>query len=540
MATNPSGEPDPIAYNTVSTIPPQANPHGHPPIQSCHPWLRPILAGRRLGPGGHCRGAYWYRSAGRGTSDTSLVLHRVERDDFELSITERGELEAAGVTEVRSEVKTQNQPGLAILRVVDEGAHVKAGDFLVELDSSALDAERVTQQNLVNLAEATVVETRNLYETALIAKQEYIEGTYIQERTTIEGEVFVAEENLNRAKEYYQFSQKLAAKGHINQLQLEADKFAVEKSRKELEAAKTKLRVLDEFTRAKMVKQLESDIVITEAKWGSAKKTYDLEIAKLQEIEDLIAKCTIYAPKDGIVIYANDLGRHGDDDWVVEEGAMVRERQVIFRLPDSTAMRVELKVNEALVQYVRKGLPATIRPIGMDGLDLHGEVVSVNRYAEPGNWRKADVKEYKAFVSIDEEVDGLRSGMTASVTVKCDFVADALLVPVQAMHPHGDDFYCLVREAGNWQARKVKVGPTNSEFFVIEEGLSEGERVAMNPRRYLAAVDLPELPPAKPKRSLGPPDTGPKQAVAETSVEPSPEAAEPTTTPSPPDDQSAT
>ena len=485
-------------------------------------------------------GVYWYRSASTGGTETSLVLHEIERGDFELTITERGELEAAGVTEVRSEVKTENQPGLAILRVVDEGTRVKAGDFLVELDSSALNAERIAQQNLVNLSEAAVVETRNLYETALIAKQEYVEGTYIQERQTIESEVFVAEENLNRAKEYYQFSQKLAAKGHINQLQLEADRFAIEKSAKELEAANTKLRVLDNFTKPKMVKQLDSDIVIAEAKWGSAKKTYDLDLERLREIEDLIAKCTIYAPKDGVVIYANDRDRWGNDDWNVEEGAVVRERQVIFRLPDSSAMRVELKVNEALVQYIKQGLPATIRPIGLDGMELSGQVTSVNNYAEPGNWRKADVKEYRAYVSIDEEAFGLRSGMTASVTVRCDYVPDALQVPVQAVHPHGDDFYCLVRNGGDWQARKVECGPTNSEFFVVEEGLEEGDRVAMNPRRYLASVKLPELPPEGPRRPVGPPSDDPQQAVAETKVEQSAEPAQPTTTTSTTDNQSAT
>ncbi len=489
---------------------------------------------------GIAAGWVWYRSSTGTGGEASLVLHEVGRDDFELAITERGELEAAGVTEVRSEVKTQNQPGLAILRVVDEGTHVKAGDFLVELDSSALDAERVTQQNLVNLAEATVVETRNLYETALIAKQEYVEGTYLQERQTIESEVFVAEENLNRAKEYFQFSQKLAAKGHINQLQLEADGFAIEKSAKELEAAKTKLRVLDEFTKPKMEKQLDSDIVITEAKWGSAKKSYDLELTKLNELEDLIAKCTIYAPKDGLVIYANDRDRHGNDDWVVEEGAVVRERQVIFRLPDSTAMRVELKVNEALVQYVKKGLPASIRPIGMDGMELSGRVTSVSRYAEPGNWRKADVKEYKAYVSINEDVVGLRSGMTASVTVKCDYVPDALQVPVQAIHPHGDDYYCMVRDGKGWRPQKVKVGPTNSEFFVVDEGLNEGDQVAMNPRRYVAGVDLPELPPAKARRPMEPANT-PEQSVADTEVAQPAEATETTTTSATTaDDQSAT
>jgi HlyD family secretion protein len=461
-------------------------------------------------------GAYWYRSYTSIDSQAHLVLHKIGRSDFELSITERGELEAAGVTEIRSEVKTENQPGLAILRVVDEGTQVKAGDFLVQLDASALEAERTTQQGVVNLAEATVVETRNLYETALIAREEYADGTYVQERTIIEGEIFVAEENLNRAQEYYQFSQKLAAKGHINELQLEADKFAVENSEKQLEAANTKLRVLDNYTKPKMIKTLESDIVITEAKWGSAKKTYDLELTKLQEIEDRIAKCTIYAPKDGLVIYANDLGRHGQEDWVVEEGAVVRERQVIIRLPESAAMRVKLLVNEALVQYVKKGLPATVHPIGMESADLHGQVTSINRYAEPGNWRKADVKEYRAYVLIDEEVPGLRTGMTVSVTVKCDFIPNTLQLPVQAVHPHGEDFYCLVRNGNDWEPRKLKVGPTNTEFFVIEEGVNEGDMVAMNPRQYVASVELPELPPAKQRERVVPEIEAAEEAVAET------------------------
>ena len=483
-------------------------------------------------------GFYLYTSANQDAGETSLVLHEVAQEDFELTIVERGELEAAGVTEVRSEVKTANQPGLAILRVVDEGAHVKAGDFLVELDSSALDAERITQQNIVNLAEAGVVETRNLYETALIAKREYIEGTYLQERQTIESEAFVAEEDLNRAKEYYQFSKKLAAKGHINELQLEADKFAIEKSAKELEAAQTKLRVLDEFTKAKMEKQLDSDIVIAEAKWGSAQKNYDLELSRLKEIEDQIAKCTIYAPKDGLVIYANDISRHGNEDWIVEEGAVVRERQVIFRLPDSSAMRVELKVNEALVQYVKPGLPATIRPIGIDDVELTGEVTSVNRYAEPGNWRKADVKEYKAFVSINEEIAGLRSGMTASVTVKCDYVSDAVQIPVQAVHPHGGGFYCLVRRQGGWDARKIDLGSTNSEYFVVKDGLEAGEKVAMNPRRHLTAVVLPETAPTgEVPLESSPTDTD--QAVADSQPAP-PATPTETTSEVSTDDQSAT
>jgi HlyD family secretion protein len=466
-------------------------------------------------------GGWWW--VGRARDDgpsTRVVLHKVARDDFALTVTERGQIESAGVTEVLSEVKAKNTAGVSILKIVPEGTVVKKGDFLVELDSSLFREDRNTQQIAVNTAEALVVESRNLYETALIARQEYLEGTYVQERQTIEGEVFVAEENLNRAVEYYEFSKRLAAKGYVNQLQLEADRFAVEKSQKELAAARTKLKVLDEFTRAKMLKQLESDIVISKAKWESDKKSYEVAMEKLQEIDEQIAHCTIVAPKDGIVTFAHDRQDWGDG-FVVKEGAVVRERQAIIRMPDPTSMRVELNVNESLVQYVKPGLPATISPVGMGDVVLQGSVEGINQYAEPSGWRKANVKEYKAQVTVDEPADFLRSGMTASVTIRCEFVPDALQLPVQAVYVHGRSYFAFVLNSGKWEARPITCGPNNDEFFVVEEGLKEGEQVAMTPRLFVDQVKLPELPPDTSRQStqFGPRGKPPVTATAAKPVE---------------------
>lgn len=444
---------------------------------------------------------YW-QSTGDADESVNAIMHEVERDDFLLTVTERGEINAAGVTEIRSEVKTKNTPGVAILRIVPEGSKVNQGDIVVELDASALEAERTTQQIACNSVEALVIEANNVYETAVIAKREYIEGTYINERQTIEGEVFVAEENLSRAQEYYEYSKKLAVKDFVNDLQLEADKFAVEKYRKELEAAKTKLKVLDEFTKAKTIKQLESDILISKAKWEANKNSYQLELDKLKDIEDQIAKCTIVAPSDGVVLYAHERDRRGNDDFIVEEGAIVRERQAILKIPDPSAMEVEITINESLIQFVEKGMPVTVVPVGMGDMTLKGKVDRVNRYAEPTGWRKANVKEYKAYVKIDDAPVGLRSGLTASVTIQCASVPDAIKVPVQAVYAHGEQFFCMLRDGGSWRAQEVVCGPTNDKFYVIEDGLNERDRVALNPRRFLDQVQLPELAPQEEQRAI--------------------------------------
>ncbi|TWT99507.1 macrolide transporter subunit MacA [Botrimarina colliarenosi] len=454
-------------------------------------WLALLVC---LASGG---GYAWWRSvqasgAASGTDDA--VLHTVERQDFSLQITERGEIQSAGGVEVKSAVKTQGATGNAILRIIPEGTQVEPGDFLVELDSSTLVSDRLLQQINVNTAEAAVIEAQNLYETAIIAQQEYVDGLFVQEKQTIESEIFVAEEDLSRAKEYVQYSKRLAAKGYVSELQLQADRFAVENAQKALDAAKTKLRVLEDFTKAKTVKQLESDAAITSAKWESLKNSYQLETDKLREIEDQIAKCVITAPAAGTVTYAHgEDQRGGGEEFVVEEGAVIRERQTIIRLPDISSMQVEVEVNESLIQYIRQGMPAAVKLVGGDGKVLRGRVARVNQYAEPTNWRRANVKDYKAFVAIEEPTAQLKTGMTASVTISAMFVPDSLVTPVQSIYAHGDKLYCFVKEGDQLAPHEVTVGPTNDRFFVVETGLEANDRVALNPRALVDQVALPEI-----------------------------------------------
>lgn len=457
-------------------------------------------------------GIWWWVQQGDSAPDSNILLHKVQRSDFELAVTERGEVEAFDVTEVRSLVKSNNTSGNAILRIVPEGTQVKKGDFLVELDSSALAAERTSQKILVNDAKALEVEAHNNYDVAVITKREYLEGTYLQDRQLIESELFVAEENLNRAKEYYTYSQKLASKGYVNENQLEADRFAVEKANKDLDAAKTKLKVLDEFTKLKQVSTLESAILIARAKWDAAQSSDQLETEKLQDLDDQIAKCTIVAPQDGVVKYAHIMDNRGDQQFIVEEGTIVRERQAIIKLPNANSMRVNLTVNESLVQYVQPGFAADIRPVGYGDRVLHGSVEKVNQYAEPSGWRQANVKEYKAYIRIDDPSSDLRSGMTASVTIHCADVPNAIQVPVQSIYAYGPKFYCFVYEQGRWNAREVKAGATNDKFFVVESGLNEGDRVAMNPRAYVDYVSLPKLPPEEIQRAVPQPASAERTA----------------------------
>ena len=100
---------------------------------------------------------------------------------------------------------------------------------------------------------------------------------------------------------------------------VEAEKFAVEDSKKKLQQAKTELAVLEKYTREKQVKQLEANIKTTEAKLKAEEHSYQLDLEKLADIEAQIEKCTIVSPDYGQIVYANVTDRRGGSEVIIEE-----------------------------------------------------------------------------------------------------------------------------------------------------------------------------------------------------------------------------
>ncbi len=445
-------------------------------------------------------GYAWYAKSHpqRSTLMDRVIVQPVTRELFLHRISQRGEIESASNIDVYCEVKssTGSNAGVAILDVIPEGTQVRNGDKLATLDSSALEKERMTQQILCNTSDALLIQSTNLHETAKIAIREYVEGTFVQAEQTILGEIFVAEENLRRAEGYVKYSEELAAKNFYTALQLEADRFAVDKAKNDLATAQTKLRVLRDYTKLKTENQLAADIKTTAAKMRTDESTYALDQQKLQEIEAQIAKCTILAPTDGQVVYNNENEDWDDSPTIIQAGALVRERQIVFKLPDPAQMQVKAKVNEASVNRVKVGMPATIKVDAFPDRELHGVVTKMNDYPESSGWRGSNAKEYAAFVKILEPPPGMRPGMTADVSILVEELPDALQVPVQAVIEQGGRHYCLMRGANRLEAREILLGSTNDKFLVIEDGLTEGEQVLLNPRLFLNEVELPTALPA--------------------------------------------
>jgi HlyD family secretion protein len=183
-------------------------------------------------------------------------------------------------------------------------------------------------------------------------------------------------------------------------------------------------------------------------------------------------------------VYANEPGgRPGQQGVQIEEGAAVRERQSIIRLPDLSRMQVKVLVNETKVDLLRLGMRARVR---IQDREFQGTVVSVANQAEPGGFFSSAVKDYATMVRIDGESSGLRPGMTAVVEILVANLKDVLSVPVQSVVEQDDKFYCWVDNGGRPERCQVVLGVTNDTVVEIKEGLKDQDVVLLNPRAVVA------------------------------------------------------
>lgn len=454
-------------------------------------------------------GVIWFSTRPSGSADLEgLLTEKVKQGRFLRVVIDQGDVESAKNMDIKSEIKskaTGGGGGMTILRLVPEGTIVKKGDVVCQLDAAGLENELRQQEIKVSTAKNAVEQSKIGVSVAETTLKEYEEGTFKQEEKTVMNELLMAEEDLSRAKNTLEFSQTLQAKGFSQELQLNADKFAVVKAESALDIAKNKLDVLRRLTRAKLTEQYKGEIEKAKAKLVADEIGLKIEEINYKEIEDQIKKCTLTSPGEGQLVYANvNAGRGGGGDFVVEEGATVRFGQAIARLPDNTNMQVKAKVAESFVTVLRPGMKAKIKLDAFDGDPLTGEVIRVNDFPEPGQWFGGGLKEYATIIKIDNPPPRLRSGLTSEVEIVVEDLPSELQIPVQSVYEHKGVPFCLVRAGDHFETRQLKLGANNDKNVVVKEGAKMDEVVLLDPASHLNLFNFPEIKDVEAPASAAP------------------------------------
>ena len=443
---------------------------------------------------------------------TDLLTYTVAPIDLRITATESGTLGSASSVNVLSDVEGQ----VAIISLVPQATAVSKGDVVVELDSSALKTRQVEQQIVVekaraahsqalqaekvarSQAESDIKTAELLVEFAKLDLQKYKNGDFPQQKRIAESDIALAEEEFKRANDRLKYSEELKELGYLSESQYEADKLMVMRARVKRELANVSAQLLHQYTYTRMMRDLESKVSEAERSLeraqGLAQGSIDqaatnlkaqesalgLEQSRLAHLAEQISKCIMRAPQNGVVVYPVP----EDDDLAhlfIKQGAIVRERQHVFSIPDTDILQVSVDVHEAMINQVKPGLTARIWIDVYPDVELTGEVQHVSSLPNDEDWRRSTVKFYETVVTLNEQGPHLRPGMSAKVEILIDELSDVLAAPVQAVVQRGQVGFCFVQESGQPQLQKVRLGKTNHDYVQLLSGLDQGQRIVLSP-----------------------------------------------------------
>lgn len=419
-----------------------------------------------------------------GEDSRRMLTHEVTRGSLVVSVTEQGKLESSSNVEIKCRVKG----GSTVLWVIEAGTEVKPGDELVRLDQSTIE-DNISQQKIAyeNAVSAKATSESDVA-VAKIGIEEYLSGTFRSQQTTFQKDVVIAESNLKSARNALQHAEKMFRKGYTSKLDLEAQQDAVAHAELELQVKQTDLEALEKFTKAKELETLEGLLNISEANLAANVAALELEEARLRRAEDQLKNCVIVAERPGLVILPSAAAWKEQPD--IEEGASVREDQVLLVMPDLESMQVEVGIHESKVDRLRVGMPARVQ-LQDDYVD--GEVAEIASVTKGGGWWNGNIVSYDTIVKLENN-KALKPGMSVAVEVFLAKYTDVLSVPVAAVLELDGEFFCWVDNGGDApEKRSVKIGDSNDTYVLIEEGLNEGDQVVLNPRDFVEEAESAAL-----------------------------------------------
>lgn len=377
---------------------------------------------------------------GRESGEAPAIYVTPEQGTFKVNVITSGELRAKNSTSIRGpegirEFRIWNVP---ILELVSEGTVVEKGDFVAELDRSEISSK-------LQDAQLELDEVESEYEIAQL------------------------DSSLNLSK---------ARDNLINlEYSVEEAKIVVDQSKYESPAVQRQVQI--DYERAKRELQQAKKNYLTQVKQAKAtlreiEADLKQEQREVERIRQVMAKFTIYAPENGMVIYK----RNRDGSKVTEGSSISAWDPVVAELPDFSVMNSVTYINEVDIQNVRIGQTVEIGLDAMPEKELSGIVTDVANIGE--KHPSSDSKVFQAIIEVNEADTTLRPAMTTSNTIHVHSVEDARFIPLETIHTVDSLNFVFKQEGLNPVLQQVILGLMNENDVIVHEGISKDDQLYLS------------------------------------------------------------
>lgn len=355
----------------------------------------------------------------------ALTLATPRTADITIELVENGILEAESATHIAApDANTDRR----LIEIVPEGGLVSKGDVLAKFDTSRLEESLATLRESGLEARRTDAELESKIRLADldVARQGAVENARLAELTfrsmtyNAKLERDAAESRLNNAK---------------NEIQVAKNRVALEENRRDVQ-----LRQID-----KLIAENNRKIDQT-----------------LTDMESF----TIHAPQEGIVVYPpikiSGITRK------VQVGDQLFKGQVFLVIPNLYKMTAVLDVPEEEIRRFKPGLPATIMADAFPDIRFTGEVATIAPLAHVRD-NNPFIKAFRVTIRVHEcDIDRLRPGMNARITLQLASHAAAHVVPVPFLQSRNGRDFVWVEKDGKIDSETVRVLDADRKDAVVE------------------------------------------------------------------------
>lgn len=363
---------------------------------------------------------------------------KVTKGTFYIDIYEEGEIEAINAINISSPFISWRYGNLKITEIVKDGQEVQAGDTLIVFDPSEVHKGIVEAEGRLEISLAELEKMKAQQESDL--------------------------EELKADYEVTRISQE------ISKINLDAAEYESEIKKKEIRLNLDKADIALE--RAK--EQIESRIKIQKEEIKQKSLSIEQDRARLKEAHETLKMLSVVTPSPGIAIISRNWSsgnkfQIGDQCWAGFP---------LIRLPDLSALKATVKINEVDIAKISKGLSVEIKPDAFSDSIFTGTVNSVANLAVNKDG-SSKIKVFPVEILVNSSDKNLLPGLTVSCRIIIDKIDNVLYLPLDAIKAEGDKNFVYKKKGSGYDKVEVETGASNSDFIVITKGLDEGDEVAL-------------------------------------------------------------
>ncbi len=374
-------------------------------------------------------------------SDSEIYLTtKVKKGTFISEVITSGEAQSTSLKKINGpeNLRKFKLRDIKIQDLVPEGSIVKVGDYVARLDPTGVNEQIIDAR--INLENALSKYTQQQLDTTLTLKEE---------RNAIKDLSFNMEQTRLELKQSIYEPPATTKKLEIN----------LEKSERDLRERKENYKIKKRQANAKMV-EVGNEV-------SKIKK-------ELNNLLELLKSFTIYSDGNGMITYFKNW-----DGSKKKVGSTISPwNPTVASLPDLTKMESKTYANEVDIRKIKKGLPVKVGFDAFPDIEIPGIVTDVANVGE--NKRGSDIKVFQVMIKLNETNENIRPGMTTSNKIETFQKKNVLSIPLECIFSSDTITYVFQKKGFSIIKKEVKIGDSNNDAIIIQEGLSENDIVYLN------------------------------------------------------------